>query len=289
MAARKKVEEIKRTVFIKPRQEFIQKLSEKLASGELLYQREVLTTEQLEQLETDFYNWNDLTKEILKQYFNRPDNEYYYKYSRINTMSGFLDYTRGVDTDHPHYKLNQTKSQIKNCLNELNQLIGKSELIDEDASLAVYAPGAVDIKAVKTFYNIGFVVHGHNDAIKNEVARFIENDLKRKAIILHEQPNKGRTIIEKFEHHANVDFAVALWTADDIGKCKSEQDFNDRARQNVIFETGFFIGKLGRSNVVVLYENGVEIPSDYQGVIFILFGGNWKDDLRKEIDAIYEI
>ena len=58
---------------------------------------------------------------------------------------------------------------------------------------------------------------------------------------------------------------------------------------NVIFETGFFIGAIGRQNVIVLYEDGVEIPSDYSGVIFIRLADNWKDDLRKEVDAIYEL
>lgn len=86
-----------------------------------------------------------------------------------------------------------------------------------------------------------------------------------------------------------MDFAVALWTADDDGKGKKESNLEDRARQNVIFETGFFIGALGRKNVVVLYENGVEIPSDYSGVIFIRLADNWKDDLRREVDAIYEL
>lgn len=134
----------------------------------------------------------------------------------------------------------------------------------------------------KVFYNRGFVVHGHNDTKKLEVARFIENDLKRKAIILHEQVNKGRTIIEKFEDYSIVDFAVALWTADDDGKNKNETDLKNRARQNIIFETGFFIGKLGRQNVIVLHEDGVEIPSDYNGVIFIQLADNWKDNLRHQ-------
>ena len=83
---------------------------------------------------------------------------------------------------------------------------------------------------------------------------------------MSKQIKEGRTIIEKFENYSNVDFAVAIWTADDIGKAKNEEHLKDRARQNVIFETGFFIGKIGRQNVIVLYETGVEIPTDYSGV-----------------------
>jgi predicted nucleotide-binding protein len=135
--------------------------------------------------------------------------------------------------------------------------------------------------------NLGFLIHGHNQELKLEVARFLENDLKRKVIILHEQPSKGKTIIEKFESYSDVDFAVALWTADDIGNKKINDGLNKRARQNVVFETGFFIGKIGRENVIILYEDGVEFPSDYSGVIFIPLIGNWKDELRKEIDSIF--
>ena len=140
----------------------------------------------------------------------------------------------------------------------------------------------------KVFYNTGFIIHGHNEVKKLEVARYVENELGYKTIILHEQPTRGQTIIEKFERHSKVDFAIALWTADDTGKANNQEIFNDRARQNVIFETGFFIGKLGRNNVITLYEEGVEIPSDYSGIIFIQLIGNWKDELRKEIRAIYE-
>jgi predicted nucleotide-binding protein len=281
--ATKKPALITRTILIKPREVFKNQILDRISKGEELFNREIRTHEQLEQINKDFYIWNDFNKELFKQSFNKPDNEYYYSYSRVNSMLGFLDYTRGVDTDHPQYQMSQSKLQIENCLTKLKLMIEKSELIDEDESIKNY------IIKDKVFFNKGFIVHGHDDSRKFEVARYIENDLRRKTIILHEQPNKGRTIMEKFEAHSSVDFAVALWTADDDGKSKKEVELKDRARQNVIFETGFFIGKLGRSNVIVLYENDVEIPSDYSGVIFIPFSGNWKDDLRKEIEAIYQL
>jgi predicted nucleotide-binding protein len=132
-----------------------------------------------------------------------------------------------------------------------------------------------------------FIVHGHDEAAKQTVARFIEK-LGLKPIILHEKPNEGHTIIEKFEKHSNVGFAVVLMTPDDVGAPDKERDkLKPRARQNVILELGFFLGKLGRKRVCALYKESVEIPSDYKGVLFIPMDTNdgWQLYLAKEIKA----
>jgi hypothetical protein len=102
-----------------------------------------------------------------------------------------------------------------------------------------------------------FLVHGHDDAVKHEVARVLEK-LDLEPIILHERPDEGRTIIEKFEDYADVGFAVVLMTGDDKGGDKSAPpaEYRLRARQNVLLEMGFFLGKLGRGKVCVLYEAG---------------------------------
>ena len=94
--------------------------------------------------------------------------------------------------------------------------------------------------------------------------------------ILHEQANEGKRIIEKFEKHSAVGFAIVLLTSDDEGKAKASDNLNIRARQNVILELGFFMGKLGRSRVLPLYIEGVELPSDIQGLMYTLIddGGN---------------
>lgn len=133
-----------------------------------------------------------------------------------------------------------------------------------------------------------FLVHGHNQAILQTCARFIEK-LGVPLTILGEEPNKGRTIIEKFLAYSDVGFAVVLLTADDRGgrKDQSYDDQSARARQNVIFELGFFIGQLGRDRVCALYESGVEIPSDYQGVAFVPLDEKqaWRFELAKEMKA----
>ncbi len=134
-----------------------------------------------------------------------------------------------------------------------------------------------------------FLIHGRDNARKFEVARFLDKEIDLNVTILDEKANGGKTIIEKFEKHWEVDFAVALWTGDDQGGLlDSESDLRKRARQNVIFETGIFFGKLGREKVIVLYDKDVEIPSDYSGVTYISFEDQWKNDLRREVHHIYE-
>jgi predicted nucleotide-binding protein len=132
-----------------------------------------------------------------------------------------------------------------------------------------------------------FVVHGRDNAAKETVARFLER-LGLRAIILHEQPNKGATLIEKFEANSDVGFAVVLLTPDDIGGVATEPaKMAARARQNVVLELGYFIGKLGRQRVCALYMEGVEIPSDFQGVVYVPYdeGEGWRLKLATELRA----
>jgi predicted nucleotide-binding protein len=115
-------------------------------------------------------------------------------------------------------------------------------------------------------------------------------------IILHEQADEGKTIIEKFEKHADVSFAVAIFSGDDIGVAKNEispskktiqESLHARARQNVVFEFGYFMGALGRQNVRAIVADGVETPSDYSGVLYIPFDAadGWRLKLVKELKA----
>lgn len=133
-----------------------------------------------------------------------------------------------------------------------------------------------------------FIVHGHGE-YKDAVARFIK-DIGLEPIILSEQPNKGRTIIEKFETYSSkADFAIALYTPDDVGGVSPDK-LNPRARQNVVFEHGYFMAKLGRENVVVLLKNDtektkLETAGDNDGIIYVPFDeyGGWKDKIKSAL------
>jgi predicted nucleotide-binding protein len=134
--------------------------------------------------------------------------------------------------------------------------------------------------------NSVFLVHGHNEALREMSARFMEK-LGLQVVILSEQISRGETIIEKLERHSLVQFAVVLMTADDVGgkKGATPEGWQGRARQNVVLELGYFMAKIGRNRVCVVYENGVELPSDYYGVVFIPFDdhGAWRYALAKEL------
>lgn len=135
----------------------------------------------------------------------------------------------------------------------------------------------------KSLQNV-FIVHGRDQDARREVVQFVEQ-LGFAAIVLQEQASKGRTIIEKFEEYSNVVFAIVLLTPDDVGGLKQDEvTLQPRARQNVIFEFGFFVAKLGRHSVCALTKN-VEIPSDYHGVVYLSMdeGGEWRTQLASEM------
>jgi len=130
-----------------------------------------------------------------------------------------------------------------------------------------------------------FIVHGHDDGARETVARFLER-IGLEAIILHEQANQGRTIIEKVVANSDVGFAVVLLTPDDEG-CVKGGTPEPRARQNVLLELGYFIGLLGRDKVCALKRGTLEIPSDFTGVVWETMDthGGWKQSLARELEA----
>lgn len=134
-----------------------------------------------------------------------------------------------------------------------------------------------------------FIVHGRDNEAKFEVSRFIES-LGLKAIILHEQASSGMTIIEKIEHYSNdADFALVLYTPCDHGRGVHESKIppKNRARQNVVFEHGYLMAKLGRENVCALVKGEIETPNDISGVVYVALdiAGGWKKEVSKELKA----
>jgi predicted nucleotide-binding protein len=132
-----------------------------------------------------------------------------------------------------------------------------------------------------------FIVHGHDDSSKNELVAFLYK-LGLKPIVLHEQANEGKTVVEKFEQYASdVGYAFVLLTPDDVGSQKGEgEELRPRARQNVILELGYFMGKLGRDRVCGLFKDDVEIPSDVLGVLYLKYQ---KSIEERDLDIVQEL
>jgi len=133
-----------------------------------------------------------------------------------------------------------------------------------------------------------FVVHGHDDEMKLAVARTLEK-LDLTPIILHEQPDGNKTIIEKFEQYSDVCFAIIILSPDDFAYPKNIDPSKGkyRARQNVIMELGFFLAKLGREKVFILcrIDDNFEMASDYSGILYTPYdnAGYWKYKMADEM------
>jgi predicted nucleotide-binding protein len=132
-----------------------------------------------------------------------------------------------------------------------------------------------------------FIVHGHDTGAEDEVALVIER-LGLRAIILHEQPDTGKTLIEKVERHADVRFAVVILTPSDVVHSKTTRSkAQPHVRRNVVLDLCYFLGKLGHSRVYALLKGRVEVPTDIGDVLYSTMddAGRWHITLTKALRA----
>lgn len=225
------------------------------------------------QFSDELRKWSDYNDELLKQAFTNPNNEY----RRAYTSAGQpLIITSNEDIDKDN--ITELDEKIKN----LQRLHDKVDLIETIAT-------EVDTEvAPVTSSNRVFVVHGHDSELRTNVELLITK-LGYQPVVLFKEANGGKTIIEKFEDETNdVAFAVVLYTSCDIGADKTnEAEMKPRARQNVVFEHGYMCAKLGRSRVCAVVENGVEVPGDMSGVVYVQYDdkGMWQMMVAKEMKA----
>ena len=219
-----------------------------------------------------FVKWKKVTKRTIENFFGAESAHI----REFNTECRFLD---GLSMPQIIYTLNLEK--ISASLISMRDEIEQYWEDEGHGKTSSSNPGNGSMETNKIF-----VIHGRDNETKQTVARFL-SQVGLKPIILDEQSNQGQTIIEKFEQHAQVGFAVALLTPDDVGALQEDaQNLKPRARQNVIFELGYFISQLGRDRVCVLTKGNVDIPSNYDGVIYIRLdnAGGWKMRLVKELE-----
>lgn len=251
------------------------KIADRIGKGQALLSREIHIWEELKIARTDYFKWSNYNAELLRRLF--ANNILADEYEAFYGASISPNPTLREDTIDLH-------DDIKDKIHRLESIAERLELIPEPSSTPTVSdlPLAADQSVSRVF-----VVHGHDEAARESTARFLEK-LGTQPIILHEQPNEGRTIIEKLEHNAQVAFAVVLLTPDDVGAVATTADrLNQRARQNVILELGYFVGKLGRNRVCALHKGSIALPSDILGVVYVPLdeAGGWKLLLAKELRA----
>lgn len=253
-----------------------EKILERVDKGRELLCRPIQSRNELETLEADAKKWSDYTRQLLASLF-----------TTVEPQREFGSYHRALYGLYMkfHEELEHTRSPIQTCVTRLESLLERVDLFEQSVDVNPDSAAAQECHA-KSGTKI-FVVHGHDAATKESVARLLlELDLD--PVILHEVTNRGRTIIEKLEAEAReVKYAVVILSPDDEGRTKNSQELRDRARQNVILELGLFIGLLGRNRVCALHKGNLELPSDIDGVVYIELDAHdaWQTKLAKELRA----
>jgi predicted nucleotide-binding protein len=258
-----------------PREEASHKIAERIEGGTEINTRPMRDSQTFHDAQRSYWTWSEYNEEMLRQMFTSPKIAEEYRRS-----FGVVALTRELYLEEEIEALHRS---IDDKIRRLTSVSERLELIPLAPGVGQAAPlskASLSVASGKVF-----VVHGHDEGARETVARFIGN-LGLAPIILHEQASQGRTIVEKLERHGDVGYAVVLLTPDDVGGTDPAR-LQPRARQNVILELGYFLGRLGRIRVCALYRGELELPSDYMGVIYIPFdsGGGWRLSLAKELRA----
>lgn len=271
------------TILTKSKAIFKSELTDRIDVGEKIIEDRIENDADFAKAKREYSGWTDYNMELLKQSFDIPLNEYHHSYKSAGNFIGIRTITAG-SRPNPAQELSKFISRVQAKIDNLTKLKNKVDLLKsdvEESNVEISTTTDLDMSKV-------FIVHGHDEEAKAKTARFIEN-LGFEAIILHEKASSSMTIIEKIENYSDVGFGIVLYTPCDIGgKQIDEPELSPRARQNVVFEHGFLIGKIGRSNVCALVKGNVEIPNDISGVVYVQMDNAeaWKYTIAKEMREI---
>ena len=258
------------------KEEAEKKIQSQIEKGQLLRDLKIDSETELKKAREDSINWSRYNEKLLLKLFDTLSISD--EYARCCIYPPTLSVSSPYEETRSRFlkDLSRYKSDRDRDINHLKGIHEQLELFDEPSDALP-----------STFGNEVFIVHGRDNEAKETVARFVEK-LGLKATILHEQPNKGRTIIEKLEDCADeAGFAIVLLTPDDVGTLKDNVNGRGepRARQNVVFELGYFMGKLGRERVCPLFKEEIQKPSDIDGIVYVPMDDTdgWKLRLGQEM------
>ena len=215
------------------------------------------------EMSRDFRAWSKVTMNILGQKCNQTEME------ELTEKRDMVFYALSNEYRNDYYNRQYGASLKEYIIEGFNALLGELEAIRDSANIISETGNSV------------FIVHGRDDELRTAVRDYIEN-MGLDPIVLMDEVNEGRVLYEKFIESSNkAGYAIVLMTPDDLGGLKN-QELCPRARQNVIFEYGYFVGKLGRKNVCVIMDSSVECPTDLSGIVRI-DSTDWKPSLRREL------
>ena len=241
------------------------RLQERIEKGLELKQRRVETRETFEILSNDYSKWDSFNSELLKLIFTTDEMAKEYDFWGAMAMTMY-EPSLGE-------KIADVYEDVNKKIHRLDSIIERLELIPLSATVQTVAPAQASLPSQPRTKKV-FVVHGRDEVAKTNLEVFL-HEIGLEPVVLHRQADEGMTIIEKFEKHSNVGYAFILLTPDEVAYLASEEAKPDvdrrkefRARPNVIFEFGYFVGKLGRSRVCCLYAGDVTLPSDVSGMIY---------------------
>jgi predicted nucleotide-binding protein len=253
-----------------PREEAKRRLVERIERGQQLTKAQINTEDALEAAEHDYHKWSAFNTELLKQLFTTDALSKEYAWWGIAVM--------GMEHQSLGGKIAKHHESVTEKLRRLDSIVERLELYPLAPSVQV-----TEVAKHSSSSDTGsrnkkvFVVHGHDEIAKTNLEVFL-HEIGLEPIVLHRQADEGLTVIEKFEKHADVGYAFIILTPDEIAYLAKEEWLTDdkrkkehRARPNVIFEFGYFVGKLGRSRVCCIYTGDVTLPSDVNGLIYKKF------------------
>lgn len=240
-------------------------------------------------VETDYTSIDDIVKDVISPYLDNST----FIFSGYRIEPKYIERLNVFESGQQSHELKELigkefgitmhfdsiAGRLSFALNRYSTNITRS-VIRQARSLAPQSQLAESKKLSKSK---AFIVHGHDRQAQLEVQAFLTAQ-GIEGIILNEKPNAGQTIIEKIEATSDVGFAIILYTPCDVGG-KSQTTLQSRARQNVVFEHGYLIAKIGRENVCPLVKGHVETPSDISGIVYTSMDdhGAWKMTLAREM------
>ncbi|MGS0743165.1 TIR domain-containing protein [Glaciimonas sp. GG7] len=255
-----------------PREDAKTRLQHRIEKGLELKRTQISSQQALDAAKNDCNTWNSFNVELLKQMFTTDTLAT--EYSWWGAMVIGMD-RRSLGEEIADYYKN-----IDDKIHRISSIIERLELFQLNAALHSELTETMSTKFQAERSRKVFVVHGRDEVAKTNLEIFL-HEIGLEPVVLHRQADEGQTVIEKFEKHSDVGYAFILLTPDEIAYLKDEDIKPDelrqkeyRARPNVLFEFGYFVGKLGRPNVCCLYTGNVTLPSDVHGMIYKKFNIN---------------